>query len=85
MAKKVLGPVLTFYEVIWSDSETDSGWSGKEDVKAPDKLCKSYGFFIKQNDTYFTIASDYDPGNNHFNRFMHIPLVNIKSKRRIKL
>ena len=77
--------ITPFFEVIWSDSETESGWNNITDAKAPTKMCRSYGFFIKQNDAYLTIAADHDPETNHFNRFLHIPLVNIKKKRRIKL
>lgn len=77
--------VLTFYEIHWTDSETETGWDKAEDIKNPSKHCCSYGFFIKENDHYFTIAADYDEDNNSFNRFIHIPKVNIKKKRKIKI
>ena len=76
---------LQFLEVTWSDSETDSGWDMMDKVKQPTKFPKSYGFFIKETDTYLTIAADYDEETKHFNRFMHIPIVNIQKKRKIKL
>lgn len=77
--------LLTFYEITWSDSEAVTGWDSTDSIKFPTKNCKSYGFFIKQNKEYLTIAADFDEENNNFNRFIHIPLVNIKKKRRIKI
>lgn len=76
---------LAFYEVEWIDSESDNGWDHPDKVKHPQNTVVSYGFFVKQSDIYFTIAGDYDPDNYHFNRFIHIPKVNIKKKRKIKL
>jgi len=81
----MLKHILSFYEVIWSDSECINGWDSIDGVKFPAKYCKSYGFFIKQNKEYFTLAADYDEENNNFNRFIHIPIVNIKRKRKVKL
>lgn len=74
-----------FIEVKWIDSEADTGWDHPEKVKHPHNDVFSYGFLIKQSDLYLTVAADYDPDNHHFNRFIHIPLVNIKKKRKIKL
>lgn len=74
---------LVFYEVQWSDAEAETGWQSIEDVKAPSKLTKSYGFFIKQDSRYFTIAACYDEETGHFNRFMHIPQQMLKRKRKL--
>ena len=76
---------LAFYEVRWSDSETCDGWNKSDDLALPTKLCISYGFYVKQNDEYFVIAADYDDANHSFNRFIFIPKVNIKKKRKIQL
>ncbi len=77
--------ILSFYEVLWTDSEAETGWDSVEAIKQPVKLCKSFGYFIKQTKDYLTIAADYDEETKHFNRFLHIPIVNIKKKRRVKI
>lgn len=77
--------ILAFYEVTWRDAETDNGWNSVADIKCPTKLTKSYGYFVKSENNYFTIAADYDEETKHFNRFMHIPIDMIKKKRRIKI
>jgi len=77
--------IPAFYEITWIDSESDIGWDSAEKLKQPKNDVKSYGFFIKETDIYYTIGADIDPDNGHFNRFIHIPKVNIKRKRKIKL
>lgn len=77
--------IIVFYEITWRDAETENGWENVENCKVPNKLTKSYGFFVKAEKNYFTIAADYDEETKHFNRFMHIPMEMIKRKRRIKL
>jgi len=76
---------LAFYEILWTDSATDTGWDSAESAKPPQKLLKSYGYLIRQNEEYITIAADYDEESKNFNRFLHIPLVNIKKKRKVKI
>lgn len=76
---------LQFMEVTWIDSETDQGWDTPDKIEQPTKYAKSYGYFVKEGNEYLSIASDYDEGTKHFNRFIHIPLVTIIKKRKIKL
>ena len=76
---------LQFLEIIWSDSESETGWDSPEKIKQPTKFPRSYGFFIKETKDYLTIAADYDEETKHFNRFIHIPIVNIKKRRKIKI
>lgn len=74
-----------FLEIIWLDSETESGWDSPDKVKYPTKHPTSYGFFIKEDDTFITLGADLDETNGHYNRFIHIPKVNILKKRKIKI
>ena len=61
---------LKFYEISWSDSETENGWEKPDELKCPKKLGRSRGWFVKQNEDYFTIAADYDEETKMFNRFL---------------
>lgn len=76
---------LVFMEIHWSDSETANGWERADKVKQPTTLCKSRGYFVKESNDYLTIAADHDEENEMFNRFIHIPIVNIKKRKRLKL
>lgn len=76
---------MTFYEILWTDSEASNGWEKAEDFKFPSKLCKSRGWFIVENEEYLALAADYDEENKMYNRFIAIPKVNIKKKRKIKV
>lgn len=74
-----------FIEVSWLDSESQTGWESSDKIKSSNHLVKSYGFIVKETKDFLVIAADIDSENDHFNRFIHIPKVNIKKKRRIKI
>jgi len=65
-------------DVVWIDSESSVGWEAPADQLEKPLTVLSTGFLIRSNRTYITLAADYDPDNKHFNRFIHIPKVNIK-------
>jgi len=76
---------LPFLEIHWIDSETETGWDTPESIKFPTKNVKSYGFCVKENEEYITLAADIDVAEKHLNRFIHIPKINVKKKRKVKL
>lgn len=67
--------------IEWLDSQTEDGWTAKDDVTSALELTHTVGFLVHENDLCLVVAHSMDAQTDSFNGLITIPRQAIERQR----